>query len=126
MRVAVRRADNAVIPDFQAPGPAPGALAASVASRYGGVAADYLEVEAPVEMVEPIMARTHDPLWDGQVLALTPHVKTQVELDAEALAAALAQDAADLDALDWSTIDTLVKARAVIKKLSRLVRRKAL
>jgi len=52
--------------------------------------------------------------------------KSQAELAAEALAAALAQDAADIDALDWSTIDTLPEAKAVIKKLARLARRKAL
>ena len=126
MRLAVRKADNAVMPEFQIPGPASGALVELLAARYGGGAADYLAVEAPPDMGEPVLTRTHDPLWDGMAISLALHVKTQAELDAEALAAALAKDAADLDALDWSTIDTLVEARAVIKKLARLARRKAL
>ncbi|MBI3089253.1 MAG: hypothetical protein HYY96_01180 [Candidatus Tectomicrobia bacterium] len=121
MRIAIRKADNAAIPDFQTPGPAPGVLAESVASRYGGGAADYLEVEAPVEMIEPIMARTHDPLWDGQALSLALHVKTQAELNAEAEAARLATLRQNLRSFDFSTVTDLAAARNVLRDLRDVV-----
>lgn len=116
MRVAVRRADNVVMRDFQAPGPAPGALAGSVAARYGGVAADYLEVEVPGEMTNPILGVISDPVWDGRNLSLVPHVKTQAELDAAA-AAALATLREKLRTFDFSTITDLATAKGMLKDL---------
>ena len=126
MKIAVRKSDNFIMPDFQVPGHADGIYIQLAVTRYGGVIQDYMEIEVPQEMINPIFQGTHYPVWDGEKLSLAPHVKTQAELDAEALVAALAKDAADIHALDWSTITTLVEARAVIKKLARLSRQKAL
>lgn len=115
MRLVVRLANNVVMPDFQMPGPAPGQLAVSVAAQFGGTPADYQEVEAPAEMLAPIFASTHDPVWDGQALSLAPHVKSQAEIEAEAESARLATLRQKLDTFDFSTITDLAGARNVLR-----------